>query len=84
MARIEIIMKVITSQVRSIFDEISHANFKTILFCLASGFVAVLWPLGGVLLFIVSRFSDETLFGRFALLCSILVMCATAFGLLFK
>ena len=55
---------------------------KEFIITMLSGIIAILWPLGGLILYLISKATKFKLYGKIAIYCSALTMLAFIFKLI--
>lgn len=62
--------------------EINQCNTKQFVIVIISGIVGILWPLGGLILYLISRKTTFKLYGKIAIYCAVVALLAYAFKLI--
>ena len=60
----------------NLIKEINKCTVKELIITIVSCAIAVLWPLGGIIIYFVSTKTNFKLYGKFALYCAIATMLA--------
>lgn len=60
------------------YEEINKQNSKQLLVTILSGSIGILWPLGGLLIFIISFFTKDKFYGKLAITSgAVALLCNT-------
>lgn len=62
--------------------EINQQNSKQLIVTILCGTVGILWPLGGLLIFLISLFTKDKFYGRLALVSGIVALLCKILSML--
>ena len=62
--------------------EINQCSTRQFIIVIISGIIGILWPLGGLILYLISRKTNFKLYGKIAIYCAVVALLAYAFKLI--
>lgn len=62
--------------------EINQCNTKQFVIVVIAGIIGILWPFGGLLLYLISKKTKFKLYGKIAIYCAVVALLAYAFKLI--
>lgn len=64
-----------------ILKEINQCNTKQFIIVITSGIIGILWPLGSLILYLISKKTNFKLYGKIAIYCAVVALLAYTFKL---
>ena len=78
-----IIMKWLKKALISFYEHLNKQSNKQVIISMISAFISILYPITGVVIFFISLFTKEKVYGKVALICAFIAMLFLELGKFF-